>query len=284
MSPLGPPASRRPLFSPPPLFRPGEEREARRVALLARLCPPRIQSRANDANRMRAKQETPRRAARGGCRAGGEGLRGAGPGPGAGLDAPGRGGDPASAGGSGGRGSTPSRPAPSGFSGKAPAQAGSGGDGGETSSLNPMASGGSPRGIARPEPSFRRSPREGWNPHQSIRPLLADIRSGFSLNPCGPRSGSTAVASIRPALRCDPKPRKANRTGFPFIETGFPFIGTGFRLNRSAEPSVHTAERMNGCAERSNRTGVPSKICGERLNARGFRLVRSPVRTNGTWE
>jgi hypothetical protein len=138
---------------------------------------------------------------------------------------------------------------------------------GRPSSLNPTASGGSPRGIAKPEPSIRRSPREGRNPHESIRPLLPDTRSGFLLSGNGLRSSSIPVASIRPALRRDPKPRKAYRTGFPFIGigfpfnridfpcngTGFPFSGTGFRLNRFVE-------RMNGCAERSDWAAVSCKI------------------------
>jgi hypothetical protein len=89
--------------------------------------------------------------------------------------------------------------------------------------------------------------------------------------------GSSPLASNRSVLTGDPQPRRAGRTGFPLI-------GTGFRLNRTAEPPVRSAERMNGCAERTDRTAVPSKICGEGLNARGFRLARSPVRTNRTWE
>ena len=113
----------------------------------------------------------------------------------------------------------------------------------------------------------------------SRRPSRANgaSRGRFSLTGRGLRSGSTPVASNRSALRRDPEPRKANRTGFPFI-------GTGFRLNRFAEPSVRSAERMTGCAERMDRSAVPCKICGERLNGRGFRFARFPVRTNQTWE
>lgn len=134
------------------------------------------------------------------------------------------------------------------------------------SSWNPTASGGGPRRIAKPEPSIRRGPREGWNPRESIRSLLPDIRSGFSLDLRGLRSGATPVASIRPALRRDPRPRTANRTGFPFN-------GTGFRPN-------HSSERLNGCAERTVRSAVPCEICGVRLNGRGFRFARSAVRLN----
>jgi hypothetical protein len=113
----------------------------------------------------------------------------------------------------------------------------------------PRANGARARANQGPKPSLRRGPREGWNPR----------------------------ASIRPPLRPDPKPRGANRTGFPLI-------ATGFRLSRTVELSVRSAEPMNGCARRTVRLPVPRKTYGGRLNARAFRFARLPVRTSGTWE
>ncbi len=112
---------------------------------------------------------------------------------------------------------------------------------------------------------------EDWNPQERIRLLRPDIRPGFSFTGRGSRSGSTPIASHRPALRADPQPGEA-------IRTGFAFIGLGSRINRPAGPSVRLAGRMNPCAERIVSPAVPCKTRGRRLRARGFPFARPPGR------